>query len=465
MIEKLRNFLKSDSLCSFFMGWQYPAIIAFLVAFAGISGIDLYVAVIHIILAFTALFVTNSVKPILISFLTFVMQLSVKHAPFYPTYSTYYKKGFGLVGFILVFAVVFVCLVTYIVKNKLYNRIRFRSTPMLASIIVFSLALLMNGVASGKWETGDLVFGLANAAVYSLVFLLLYYGLENETSDSLASYFSYLSTLVSFVIISELIALFITNDAIFVGSSIVKTEVALGWGIWNLVGVSLSVLIPAIFYGVHNSKYPWYYFASATLTFVFAVLTMSRNALLFSALSYGACVIISCFKGKNRKAFRAICALGVSAVLLFSVVFFGKIRGLLADYFDRGLSDNGRYALWRAAFENFLATPIFGGGFYGFDVDDTMLYGFGPLAKQAHNTLLQLLSATGAFGLLSYLYYRYESLKPVFTRPSMKKTFFAMSIGVLLLSSLLDNFVFNIYPVFHYIISLVIIHRSAEEEK
>ena len=106
---------------------------------------------------------------------------------------------------------------------------------------------------------------------------------------------------------------------------------------------------------------------------------------------------------------------------------------------------------------------MFGGGFYGFEVDDSLLYGFGPLAKQAHNTVLQLLSATGIVGLLSYLYYRFESIKPLLRRPSLKKTLLAMSIGVFLLSSLLDNFVFNIYPTFFYTVTLVLIHKDEEE--
>ena len=464
MTGRVVAFFKSRGLRAFFMGWRYPALVAFFVAFASITGLELYVGVIHVAVALTALFVTNSVKPILISLLTFVMHLSVANAPFYPTYSDYFYTGWRFALFVTACIAVFLGLVFFIIKNKLYARLRFGKTPLLASALVFSASLLFNGTFSGKWESGDLIFGFANAVVYSVVFWLIYYGLGDEPSDSVAEYFSYLSTLVSFVIISELIWLFITNDAIFVDGSIVKTEVALGWGIWNLVGASLSMLIPAIFYGVHNNKYPWFYFASATLTLIFSVLTMSRNALVFSFTAYAACVIISCFKGKNKRAFRIITLVGLLSALALFVILFDKIQGVLADYFERGLSDNGRFALWREAFKNFLSSPVFGGGFYGFEVDDSMLYGFGPLAKQAHNTILQLLSATGIVGLLSYIYYRYESVKPLFRYPSMKKTLFAASIAVFLLSSLLDNFVFNIYPTFHYTVSLVIIHKAAEEE-
>ena len=464
-MRRIAAFFKSEKTVAFFMGWKYPAIVAFFVAFAAISGLELYVGVLHLLVALVAIFVTSSFKPALITLLTMVMHISVKNAPFYPTYSSYFREGWRFAVFVAVCIIVFICLVVFVIKNRIYKRVRFGSTPMLVSMLVFAASLMLNGAMSGKWEIGNLIFGFANASVYSLVFLFIYYSFGDESSDSLTSYFSYLSTLVSYIIIAELVALFITSDKLFVSGSIEKVEIALGWGIWNLVGVSLAVLIPIIFYGVHNNRYPWFYFVTATLTFVFAVLTMSRNALLFSSVSYGVCVIISCIKGKFKKAFRIILAAGIVAVTVFAVLLFGRIRELLADYFERGFSDNGRFALWKAAFDNFLASPVFGGGFYGFDVDDSLLYGFGPLAKQAHNTFLQLLSASGIIGFSAYVYYRYESIKPIFRRPSLKKTLLFMSIVVFLLASMLDNFVFNIYPTFYYTVALALLHKDDEEKR
>jgi O-antigen ligase len=215
---------------------------------------------------------------------------------------------------------------------------------------------------------------------------------------------------------------------------------------------------------VHFNKYPWLYFAVATLAYVFSVLSMSRNALIFSTLAYWACVIISCFKGKNKRAFRILTLVALASCALFAAVFFGKIKAVLADYFERGMSDNGRYTLWRAAFDNFLDSFVFGGGFYGFEVPDFVLSPFGPLAKQAHNTVLQLLSATGIVGFFSYAYYRYSTVKPVFVRPTLSKTFMALSVAVLLGGSLLDNFIFNIYPLFSYTVALTVIHKEAAED-
>ena len=465
MMSAIKKHITPDSVRRFYMSDLYPILICALTAIGSITGIELYLGIIHTLLMFGALVFSRSVRPFLISLLTYVMQLSVQHSPFYPNYSDYYYTGWRLIAFIAIVAITASGILVFVIKNGIYKKVSFKKSPLLLPILCFSAALLFNGAFSGSWQISDLVFGFANVAVYLVVFLLIYHGFsEDEGSDEIAKYFAYISMLIALVISSELIAHFLTADDIFVDGSINKVAVALGWGIWNLVGVSLSVLIPVIFYGMHVNRYPWLYFGAATLAYIMAVMTMSRNALVFSTLAYGASVLLSCFVGKNKKAFRIITAAGIVGAVMLLVVFWNKISALLGDYFSRGLSDNGRFALWRAAFDNFLSAPIFGKGFYGFEVDDSMLTSFGPLAKQAHNTVLQLLSATGLVGFISYAYYRYESIKPLLRRPSLKKTAMAMSIAVLLFGSLLDNFIFNIYPMFYYSVSLAIIHKSANEE-
>jgi len=441
----------------------YPIVICILTVIGSVTGIEFYLGMLHILIAVFALVISKSIRPTVISLLTFVMQLSVEHSPFYPNYSDYYYTGWRLFAFIAMCVITFAALVIFIVKNRIYKKVSFKNTPFLLPMLLLSAAFLLNGVFSDKWVPGDLIFGFANAVVYSVVFILIYHGFsEEEDSAEIARYFSYISMLISLVIIAELTALFITNENIFVNGSINKTEVALGWGMWTVLGSSLSVLIPVLFYGFHFNKYPWLYFAVATLTFVFSALTMSRNALLFAGLAYATCVIISCFKGKYKNVFRIITACGIIFIVLFTVILWDEIYALLSNYFELGLALNGREHLWPAAINNFLSSPIFGKGFYGLDV--TTDFSYGPLALQAHNTVLQLLSATGIVGLVAYLYYRYSTMKPVFQRPTLRKTFMAMSIAVLLLGSLLDNFIFFIYPTFHYTVALVVIHKSAKEK-
>ena len=461
MIQGARRRISLDAVRAFYMSSLYPVIVSTLVAVGSILGIELYLGIIHTALIFGAFTLSKSIKPIIISLLTYVMQLSVGHAPFYPTYSDYYYTGWRLSLFIVFVAVTALGAVIFVIRNKIYKRVSFKGTPILTPAIILAVAFMLNGLFSGKWVIGDLLFGFSNAVVYLVLFVLIYHGFsDGERASDIAKYLSFISVLISLVISAELIAHLISADNAFIDGSINKTAMALGWGIWNLVGVSLSVLIPVIFYGMHVNKYPWLYFASATLTYAMAVLTMSRNALLFSTLAYAASVIISCFVGKSKRVFRIISISAVAAAVIMAIIFWDKIYALLGDYFSRGLSDNGRFALWRSAFDNFLKSPVFGGGFNGFNVETDV---FGPLVKQAHNTVLQFLSATGSVGLICYGYYRYKSIKPLFHRPSLMKTMMALSIAVLLFGSLLDNFIFNIYPMFYYTVALEIIHKADRE--
>lgn len=451
-VEKIRLFYMSD---------LYPAIICLLVFVGSITALEFYFNLVHTALMIGALLISRTVRPFIISLCTYVYQVSLPHSPRYPNYSDYYYTGWRLPVVIVLIAAIAFAIVYFTVKNKVYARLSFKESPLLLPLLVFSGAMLLNGAFSSGWQASGLGVAASHIAVYLLVFLIIYHGLEGESAGEMARYFAYITLLIALVISGELIHLFVTSDSIFVDGSIVKTSVALGWGIWNLIAVSLAVLIPVLFFGVMNNRYPWLYFFVATLAFVMSVLTMSRNALVFSTLAYAVCVLICCFVGKYKKVFRIITLVGIVLVAAMAVLLWDKLQGLLSDYFERGFSDNGRYALWHQAFDNFLSAPIFGRGFCGFDVETAV---FGPLPKQAHNTVIQLLSATGIVGLLSYGYYRIISLKPFFKRPSLMKSFLGLSILVLLAESLLDNFVFNIYPVFYYAVALAIVFRASKEE-
>lgn len=462
MIASLKNKLSLDGIRAFYMSDVYPIIICSLVLIGNLSGLEYYFNFLNTAFMVGALFLSKSVRPFIISLCTYVYQVSLKNSPNYPNYSDFYYTGWRLPLSIAIMVLIATAIIFFFVKNRIYAKLSFKNTPLLLPLIILSVAFLLNGVFSSEWVASNLVFALANVAVYAFLFVLIYHGFEeSEDSRELSRYFAYVSMLIAIVISVQLINLFLTADNIFVDGAIVKTSVALGWGIWNLVAVSLAILIPVLFYGVQNNRYPWLYFAVATLAFVMSVLTMSRNALIFSTLAYGSCVLICCFVGRYKTSFRVITVVGIVLVGVFAVAFWDKIEALLADYFERGLSDNGRFNLWRLAFDNFLSSPIFGAGFYGFDVETAV---FGPLPKQAHNTVLQLLSSTGVVGLLSYAFYRLKSIKPFVKHPTLMKSFLGISILVLLLESMLDNFIFNIYPMFYYATALAIVFRAAKEE-
>ena len=459
----LSQFLTLDFWRGFFMGNAYPLLVCALVLFGNLTALDYYVNFIVTGLFIFAMAICDSVRPAIITVLTYIYQISIPHAPSYPTYSDFLFSGWRKPVSVIILIAVAVTFVYFFIKKGIYKKLTPKQTPLLLSLSAFSAALFLNGALSNDWTYQNLIFAFLNALVYFFFFLIVYHGFsEKEKANELAGYFAYITLLMSAVIICEMAFLYATGDNIFLDGTIVKESIALGWGIWNLIGTSLAVMIPVLFFGVMNNKYPWLYFAAATLTYIFAVLTMSRNALVFATLAYGASVIISCFVGRYKRAFRIITLVGIGAAVLLFVVLFGKIKLILGDYFERGFSDNGRYALWELAIETFKKSPVFGNGFYGFFTD--AVFEFGGVPRMAHNTVLEILSAMGIVGLFSYLWYRAETAVMFFRRPSKMKTMLGISILVFLLGSLLDNFVFNIHPPLYYTVALAIVCRSCKED-
>ncbi len=461
MKERILSVLNKDKIKSFCEGPIYPIVIGVIVAIGSITGLELAFYFVFAALACMSFAVSDTARPLVVNLCTFIFQISVKNSPFYPNYSNYYSSGWRLPVLIISAVVIVGFLVYFIVRNELYKGLSIRKTPLLLPLLIFSAALLLNGAFSGVWSYKNLIYSGAQIIVFLFVFLLIYQGFKNDKADALGSYFAYLSMIMALIISAEVIALYLTSDNIFIDGSINKVGVALGWGIWNLVGISAVVLIPMNFYGMAKNKYPWLYFGVATLIWLVSILSMSRNALIFGTLSYGACVLIFSFVGERKKIFRIIVLIGLACAALFAIVFFDKIYSLFKDFFDRGLSDNGRYALWSAAFKNFLEAPVFGKGFYGFN---TAVDTFGALPESAHNTVLQLLSAGGIVSLLAYAFYRFKTVIPFVKKPCLLKTMLGISVLALLFGSLLDNFIFDIYPTFYMSVALAIVFRKFDEE-
>ena len=457
--------LDIDTIKAFYMGRAYPVVVCAIVLIGSLTGLEMYLNPLLTGLFVSALIISDSTRPMIVSLCTYIFQLSTKNSPSLINNSDYLYTGWRIFVLIVSIASIFAAAFYFFFKNRIYRKINFKRDRIVIPTALLCAVLLLNGAFSDSWEPMSLLFAFLQTIVYGFIFVLFMYGLsDDESTDSLMPYLSFVASLMAAVIVIQLAHLFVTSDNIFVDGSINKEGVVLGWGIWNLIGACLAMLIPVIFWGVMHSKYSWAYFAVATMAWLASILTMSRNALIFASLSYVTCVIIACFCGKYRKPYRIICAIGVLCVIGMIILLWSKIQSLLGDYFSRGFDSNGRYELWMIALKNFTDYPIFGRGFSGFEAVHHLESGpfahMGPMPTMAHNTLFELLSATGIVGTLAYGYYRVVSLIPAFKRPTLAKTMLTFSLLVTLGGSLLDNFVFNLYPMYFAMVTLAMLHRA-----
>lgn len=445
-------------LDAFFEGKVYPLLVCLLVLVGHVSSLELWLSIPNVLLVALALVRGKSIRPFIPFALTLIYSVSVEHGPGTPGYSDYYFTSYRLPIVIAIFAIIFGAMAVFAIKNRIFRDISLLKTPLLLPLLVLSVAFISNGAFSGKWDLSDLLMGLCEALIYTVLYLFFYFAIRGENKERLIDYIVYVGGVVAVLLILELGARFVTSDGILQGGSIVKEQVLLGWGIWNTVGVSLAVLIPLLFLGYLRSRYGLCYLGLASLTLLSAALTQSRNAILFGGIVYVICLGISLFCGKRR--LHSVIFLGVILVAfgLADAFLGGKIASLIGDVLSRGFSDNGRFELWAEGIEGFLSAPIFGRGFFT-SVSDSANF----LPTMVHQTFVQILSAMGIFGLLAYLYYRVASLLPLFKKPSLDMTMLALSVGVLLAESLLDNFIFYFIPIILYSLLMSVIHRDTWE--
>ena len=147
--------------------------------------------------------------------------------------------------------------------------------------------------------------------------------------------------------------------------------------------------------------------------------------------------------------------------ILGIVVLWNKLSAILGSYLNQGFNDNGRFALYKHGIENFFSHPIFGGGF-GSCMEDNFGHGIEP--NRYHNTIIEMMATCGIVGLGAYLFHRYQTVRLVLKkRKNYSVIFLALVIISLLLTSLLDNHLFNLYPTMYYAVIWCVIEKAEDE--
>ena len=458
-IEKLR--VKCPWIEKLYESKIYPPAIALLVALGHITATEFYCNILLLLSVSFGLLVCKRTLFMITPTVAFIYQIPLSHSPGFPTFSEYYFEGARLYILLALAALTLFCLQRRFVEN-MRGRLD-KKTPLSLPLIILSATLLLNGAFSAEWSVYSTVMGLVQVVSFFPVFYLFYFGLEGISAEELINYFCYATLCISFVLAAEMANMFITYEGIISDGAIVKDKVNLGWGIWNPVGFSLTVLLPMLLFGAMRMSCPALYLSAAFLTYGGALLTMSRNALIFATLAFAVCLAIGSLFGKRKKLFRITTIVCIFAVITLLIVFGDKIAELFSRLFEQGISDNGRFDLWKIGIDNFLSSPIFGTGFFGYGETD-VFEAASFIPTMAHNTVVQLLSATGILGLLAYGFYRVKTLIPLFRKPTLEKSMLYLPLLLLLGMSLLDNFVFYLYTVFYANAALAIIFRIEDGE-
>lgn len=441
---------------SFFDGYLYPIIAGALVFIAHTFSLEHIAILLLFGCACVSCIVCEDIRALLVPIL--YVTFSFSHNA--------YNNAFSSISFLIVVilgvSLFFGGLIAHIIIYKRAKEIKKLPSSMLFwGIIFLSGSFLLNGLFNFS-EYKPINISFAFFMVFFLAFIFcFFYAFLKEREDTI-EYLLHLFFIISLVIASQMIVL-IVRDAGFLGESIDKNTLFLGWGAWNNIGSMLAMLLPVHFYYACVRKHGYIYLGTALFVFIAIVLTLSRSSLLFAGVVSAICVVIICIKGNNVKINRIITVCLAVVGIAGIIVIWDKISTLLASYLNQGLSDNGRFKIYKDGLLNFIHHPIFGGGFASCPDEG---FGFGASPNKYHNTFIQLLGTCGIIGFGAYIFHRYQTIKLfIKQRSKLPVVFLALCILALLLTSLLDNHLFNLFPTMYYSVILAVIEKCQAKQE
>ena len=440
----------------FFNSKLYPLILVFFALISHTFSIEELGITIILATALPALLICDDMKFFISPLIVFIFMFSEKSVSSGKFYKTPY-----LIAILCGAVVLSLFLIAHFIIYRKSIRIKgFTNSRLIWGIVFLSASILLNGALNFEnYQFENLIY--ASAFILALFLVFFVFSINTKESSGLIDYVIFVLFLISIMLTLQLYLSFIGQIQI-VNGQIVKESIKVGWGMWNNIGGMLAFLLPVHFYYVSKIKKlgPLFYL-TAIISFVAIALTLSRSSLLTSAVIVLICAIVCCFKGNNKIANRIITGILAILCVVGIIALWGKISSILGDYLSRGLDDNGRFEMYLHGLFNFIENPIFGGGFYSSYATEHMFIAFLPY--RYHNTIIQMMATCGSFGILAYMYHRYQTVMLFWEKKKRLSTIFtALCIVALLLSSLLDNHFFNLYPTFMYAVILVAVEKTTD---
>ena len=353
-------------------------------------------------------------------------------------------------------------IVHFIIYRKSVKIREFTSSRLFIGLLILSVFFVLNGaIGYEEYTKSSLVFGLLITISIVLPFFMLSINLELDKRAKDVVIFTLL--LISIVICAELLNLYL-GDIKIINGRIQKTSIDLGWGVSNNIGAIIAMLIPIHFYCASKTRLGFIFIGTAVMSYIFTVMSLSRTAILFATVIFLACLIfIFIYKNKYSWPNRIYSVLFIIAVA--AIYHYNKdvIDKALDEIIRIGLDDNGRLEYFKDGITKFKEYPIFGVGFGSSHGTNDRFVISAP--EYFHNTIIQILASCGILGFLAYCYHRIETFI-LFIKYRSNFTFYmAMCITALLLTSLLDIHLFNIFPALFYSVILCIIEKNGKSIK
>ena len=328
-------------------------------------------------------------------------------------------------SYIWIEAIFGVIVVAAVAFHVIYYKIsEFKFGKLFFPLFLFAIAILLGGVGSRLPVTstgtlmGFLLIALAPMFIYLMA--LNYTDSERTTTSYIAK------TMVHFGVIAvlELIIFYCLHLDIVRAGEVPH----LGWAISNSIATYFLITFPMCFYLYvkKETKDAYVYLILGIIQYFAIFATTSRGGILFGTVEFIITGIVTIFalKGRKRKEYLIVAA----GLLLIGIGIFAaayqRIVRIITHIFSDGMSDSGRFELYREALACFFEYPVLG---VGLGYMGRMTSVFNTIGiYMFHNTILQYAACLGLVGLCAYAYYYFAKIEIIFEKWSVYSLYILM---------------------------------------
>lgn len=432
---------------------------------------ELFVYTCFILIAGYIILRGRDLLPLMPMFICGYISFSSGNNPAFNENNIFSFAGHGL--YLLVMIVLLVgCLIYRLATDPDFGGKKFlcKKRRLLSGMCVLGICYAISGLGSGQWEVcggRNLLFALLQFVAIAGLYYLFSGAVKWELAPK--AYLSWTGLCVGYVLIAELLNIYITGGAI-VDGAIFRDHITTGWGHYNNIGALFAIVIPLPFFLTGKGRLAWFAYATAFLFWLALLFTCSRGSIVIGTVIYAAGYVLSLLHSHHARAQIGVHAVSILLPVITVVVFYPELKSLFWRMTEVGLESSAERAIgYTEGIKQFLKFPVFGGSFFPVDFQPhawAEVPGFMAIfPPRWHNTVVQLLATGGVTCLAGYVYHRFQTLKLFFKNFSGDKLFAGLSVAALLLTSLVDCHFFNIGPVLLYSALLAFVEFCLDKKK
>lgn len=262
-------------------------------------------------------------------------------------------------------------------------------------LALFALSIALGGITLRSFDNIIFYIIIAISIVLVIVYLLFNMTIQ-KSGEELADYLCHFLLILGMLVTVQVAVYYMNVEDI--EEVFYFKRILLGWGSSNNIGAVFCLTIPASMYFLLSKSYFKYIAAVLVmLQCVALLLTLSRGSILAIVIAAPILFIYVAIKSHNKKAPIFILLLLIVIMVIMFFALNSVIQNVIAWLKNVGMSDRGRFDLYKEAFKCFKDNPLFGVGMdYKIDSTGNKIYWF-------HNTYFEALGKLGIFGLLNIL--------------------------------------------------------------